>query len=206
MSGGHRYRVHNGLRDAIYRIAGTALLAPQLEPHAFTQGRPDILFRVGEGRTRVTVCADVSVVSPLAVSAIRAAAHSPGGASELAAVAKHHRYDASAAEAGTSIVPLIFDCFGAWNKEGLAFIHKLAAAWGRRFEISPRRSSDVVFSYLNSVAMKGIARALLICAPRENTVVPEQSHPLGQLSAPGVPQLPTSTTPLSPVPVTVMLA
>ena len=164
MMGGNRHRLHNELRDEIYRIAGSALLAPQREPAVFIHGRPDGLMHFGSRATgdAVTVCFDVSVVSPLALSRVRAAAASPGGAAEAVGREKHASYDEEAAVAGSTLVALVIDCFGAWCAEGRAFISRLARAWGSRFNLHPSTAVAVVAARLNALAMQGVARQLLV--------------------------------------------
>ena len=75
---------------------------------------------------------------------------------------KHASYDEEAAVAGSTLVALVIDCFGAWCAEGRAFISRLARAWGSRFNLHPSTAVAVVAARLNALAMQGVARQLLV--------------------------------------------
>ena len=165
MGSGLRTRAHHALRDAIYEIAGTALLCPRKEGGPFAAQpslRADVVLTgAGFGRPHAIDCA---IVHPAQARFRAAASTTAAGAATAYEAVKRAKYGAFAAAEHVKLVPAVVDVYGGFSTSFLELIRTLARPWGRRFDLAPCRSIPLVASRLNLVLMRSIARILLFNA------------------------------------------
>jgi hypothetical protein len=164
LASGLRARVHNDVRDVVFRLAATALLQPRREAMCFPPSslRADILL------TRVPrrpIVVDVAVTHLDSSGSFAAAAAEPAGAATAYEATKRAKYGAHARDADVTLMPCVFDTHGACSATGLELLRFIAREWGRQFDLRPCRSVPLVMQRITTTLMRGIARLLLANGP-----------------------------------------
>ena len=164
---GSKWKVHNAVRNSLARLAGYALMSPQLEPSgllpsAATNLRPDMLITLGAMGARRRVLLDVTIVNPLAVARVVGASRSPGYAAEQAALEKVAKYGPASEAAGFEFVPFAGDNLGAFCAEAQDVISRVACAWGRRCDLGPSRAVPIVAATIISNLVRTVGELLLL--------------------------------------------
>jgi hypothetical protein len=173
LAGGHRSKLHNDVRDTVFRFASMALMNPRREDPCFgaTSLRSDVtLTNVGRislhGSTvqRKPIAIDITITHFASLGGVRLAAREPAGAANAMMVLKQRKYAAIAEAAGVDLAPVAIDTLGAICSSGVDVLRRIAMRWGNRFDIKPPRSIPIVMQRISSIVMRGICRLLLINA------------------------------------------
>ena len=214
LAGGERVRVHNDIRDCVFRIASMALMNPLKEDCCFgnTSLRSDITLTTMRHRDfaaatasdrprelRRNVAIDIAVTHFATRSGTSAAAKEPGGAANAYAKTKIAKYAAIAETSRVEIAPIVIDTMGAINDAGLSILRLIAMRWGGRFDIKPCRSIPIVMQRVNSVIVRGICKLLMInaLACESPSLIPppnEDETTATDRRVPDAPDAPTATS------------
>lgn len=160
MSGGHRIRAHNSLRDNTGHFMTVALWSPRFEQRPFPNNmniRVDIL--TSSGIPRELGC-DVALISPYAHTA--QARRYPGGASDayaenqkLGRVYRNVRNDPR-----IEVVPLIVDAIGAWNDRAKVMFKVLARQYATQTGISTSAALEKIMMTQAMRVQRGVAELI----------------------------------------------
>ena len=157
--------VHDGVVEAIYRLAKVALLRPEMECAHIQVGhhllRPDLVWGIGTCRTVF----DVAVTQPvLAAYDFRRSADSrvetPGRAAEIYGQQKIAKYESGCRALSLKFVPLIFESYGATNPDGLESLRQLARQWCKRKRIPLFLGVPMAMQQVSCALARGIAKCL----------------------------------------------
>ena len=141
---GDRITRHNRLRNLVFKLADTGLLAPELEKLGIlgvtdkTRRRPgDVSIKSWSFRRGLAI--DVAVIHPLAASHLGKAEP----CESYAQTQKIDRYAAAFVHSDYDFAPVIFETSGALNKEGETVLKQIIRFASKR-EGSPTRSMPLV--------------------------------------------------------------
>ena len=203
---------HNHVRDVIYRLMRTASMAPKKEVcfRSVTGAaeRPaDLFYSPKDGRD---VAIDVAVTHPMQAKFAAGAAKEPCfAANEYARVAKTRKYavmldgkQVLKSHHDVTLVPIVFETFGAANKETAELVETIARGWAVSAQISlasarERTQQHIAVALQRYNAAMVIDRRYLAEAPASDAV-PQvlEAHTDPRT---GEPTLDVAAVPLEPV-------
>jgi hypothetical protein len=175
--GGGRQRTHTAIKQAVFSAAASAQWAPRLEttPFVDSTGRIDVdCFWCGEN-----LLGDTAVVSH--GPHLSAAAREPGGAATAYEHTKREKYGAAAARTNPNmtVMPLVWDTFGAAGSSAEKFVSRAGLAAANRFGLHHSRVIGLLRERLAARVVHGIAAIVVEASWRidAETDLPTQSRP-----------------------------
>ena len=155
MAGGDRTHTHNNLLKQLFADASFGLMHPVWEVHPFGDNqRMDFVIRNGEAEQLV----DLALTFPLQKNSVAAAVTTPGGAATQYEAIKRKKYERFLSR-GQTLVPLVFDTFGAAGASARPLLDRIAGAFSRRF--GSRIGRTIFFTRINVVLLSQVAAIIV---------------------------------------------
>ena len=176
MKGGDKGRVHNKLRDTIATfMRGTGRRVGVEETGHFVSSanrRPDIVAYGPPCAAPTKKLYDVTVTAPNAKSYTNLTKDfTPLAAAERAEKAKHDKYK-NDLTAGATLVPLVFESYGAMSENTRLELTRVATLWGQRRHINPCVAIPHVFQRVSAALHISIAGLLTATDDTPEEVAP----------------------------------
>ena len=165
-SGGDLIHRHNTIRDTIGKACQMAGWNPRLEKPGWianTNDRPADIY-IPSLTNGKSCAADVAVTHALQPISIKNAAKvAAGAATRYATAVKDHKYKEVLAKQdyGIDYLPLVVDCFGAWDERAVIFFKKIASSISKMKFKSYAETINQLMEKISVCLMRANARTLL---------------------------------------------
>jgi hypothetical protein len=160
---GLKYR-HNRIRDTFNALASAAGFTTVLEARHLLAGRPDlfpadILLQDWTGET--SVCIDISVVNPLAVTSVRQAARSDGSTARQAEAVKVVKYGALCTANALEFIPVVLETFGGFGPRALPVLRRIGDALSDASDLDAATATARFATRLTMSCQQALGRTLV---------------------------------------------